>query len=88
MPNWTATLTSAAKDSSGQNANLNITVTFSNSVTNEVQTRTWPGSNWTVASLKAMAEQVIASLNQRDTALALANTAISAGGANVVLATG
>lgn len=87
MALYTATLVGAIKDPAGTNSNIVLTVTFSNG-SGEIQTRTFVGSNFTVADVKTWAATVITTLNQRDTALALANSAIQAGGNAVILATG
>jgi hypothetical protein len=85
MPNWVCKITSAVQDASGGNANINITLTATNSVSNEVQTRILPGSNWTAVGLKYHAEQLIKSLNERDAALPIAQAAATA---QTTLATG
>lgn len=85
MANWTAVLTDARPDSSGLNNNIILTVTFTNSVTQDVQVRSTFGDSVTANSLKTWAAAQIASLNSRDATLATAQTAIQA---QTVLATG
>jgi hypothetical protein len=87
MPNWTATLTSAAPDSSG--ANAVFTITLKNGVTNETQTRTLTigigmSANW----LKSQADSMIAALNARDQNITLAQNVIAAGPPGTTLSTG
>ncbi len=86
MANWTAKLTAAILDPVGNNANIQLTITLTNTVTSEVQTRLVTGSNFTVNSIKAMGEAMIAALVIRDSTLVTAVTAI--GGSGVIIATG
>lgn len=85
MANWTAKLTTAVKDVTGANSNIILTVTFTNSVTSEVQTRQTFGDSITAASLMAWCGSIIATFNSRDATLATAQTAITN---QTVLATG
>lgn len=77
MANWTAKLTGAVKDATGQNSNIILTVTFTNSVSGEIQTRQTFGDNITAASLMTWAAGVIATFNNRDATLASAQNAIT-----------
>lgn len=87
MANWTATLTAVAKSADG--ANAVVTITVSNSVTSESQTRTLSiATNYSANWFKGQAEQIIASLNARDSVIAMGQAAIAAGGNAVILATG
>jgi len=85
MPNWTVKITGAALSGNSTDANIVITLTATNSITSEVQTRVIPGNSWTVNALKAYAEQLIATLVARDIALPVAQAAATA---QTVLATG
>jgi hypothetical protein len=66
MPNWNANLTVAELDKSGTNANINLTIVITNSVTGEVQTRIVPSNGLTANTLKGLSDQYIAALNARD----------------------
>lgn len=85
MANWSAKLTAAVKDATGQNSNIILTVTFTNSVSGEVQTRQTFGDSITAASLMTWAAGIITTLNSRDATLVTAQNAITN---QTVLATG
>lgn len=91
MPNWTCTIqNSAAVVKDVTSGAVNVTATFTNSATSEVQTRVWPvttplDTNW----FKSQAQQIINALNNRDTNYTSMQAAIAAaGGGPVTLATG
>lgn len=91
MANWSCTIpNSAAIVKDATSGVVNVTATFTNSVTSEVQTRVWPvttllDTNW----FKSQAQQVISQLNNRDANYVALQAAITAaGGGPVTLATG
>lgn len=63
---WTAKLTGAILDASGQNANISLTIMLTNDQTNETQTRVVPSNGMNGDQLKAYASSLIGALNVRD----------------------
>lgn len=63
---WTCKMPTAVKDTSGNSANINCTLNFTNDQSSEVQTRTFPINTGVAEDIVLFAQNIINSLNKRD----------------------